>query len=68
MSKELWRPSSAAVERSQLTVFQNQHGFDSYDELHRWSVQNPEESWAAYWEFADLIPARLPSPTVTNLE
>ena len=47
----LWRPSPAAVERSQLTRFARAVGRGDvpYAELWRWSVTDVEGFWAAVW-------------------
>lgn len=33
-------------------------GFDTYDQLHRWSVHQPEEFWPAVWRFCGVKSTR----------
>jgi len=52
----LWSPSAARVAETRLTAFldfaQAQAAdLDSYAALHRWSVEHPDDFWAAVWEF-----------------
>lgn len=53
MNEILWTPAldgTTAIER-----FAAAHGFDTYDELWRWSVTDLEGFWAAVWEWCDVI-------------
>jgi hypothetical protein len=56
----LWRPSKERIAGSRLTDFQAflnaQHrlSFDSYDELHQWSVDAPATFWQAVWDFSEV--------------
>ena len=60
MSKKLWSPTRETVRNSLLSQFTNEvadqgaGSFDDYDALHQWSVENPADFWAAYWDFAEL--------------
>src|SRR5918992_3029183 len=49
----LWTPSADLVERATMTRFMRglDRGFESYDDLWRWSVDDLEGFWAAIWEF-----------------
>lgn len=54
----LWSPSSERIEKSQLQAFirtlpEALHS-SSYEELHRWSVTNPELFWRAVWDFVGI--------------
>src|SRR5688500_13389376 len=42
-----WRPNREYVERSRLQAFMRRHGLDSFDELLRRSVSDPEWFWPA---------------------
>jgi len=42
-----WVPSRHRIEASNLGQLMAEHGFDSYDELHRWSVEHRAEFWEA---------------------
>jgi acetoacetyl-CoA synthetase len=56
----LWEPSTADVERAEMTRFMRFAGerrgapFADYDELWRWSVAEVEEFWANIWEFCGV--------------
>ena len=60
MSEKLWSPMHETVRNSLLSQFTNEvtdqgaGSFDDYDALHQWSVENPADFWAAYWDFAEL--------------
>ncbi|MFQ5651267.1 MAG: AMP-binding protein [bacterium] len=40
-----WQPGKEQLARSNLAVFMKALGFESYAELHRWSVQNRADFW-----------------------
>ena len=50
----LWQPSEERVSNTAMTKFMQINGFDSYDELHRWSVSSIEEFWLALCAFCDV--------------
>jgi acetoacetyl-CoA synthetase len=55
--EKLWEPSAELVERSRLREYmrwleaERELGFDSYDELWRWSVDDLEGFWSSIWDF-----------------
>jgi acetoacetyl-CoA synthetase len=51
MAEILWTPSPERVASATLTKFQSSRGFDSYDELWRWSVDDICGFWEAVVEF-----------------
>jgi acetoacetyl-CoA synthetase len=57
----LWKPSPKAIEASALTklsrALSSKTGLDlsKYDDLHRWSVENPGEFWSQVWDDAGLV-------------
>ncbi len=53
MPKLLWQPSEALVESSELTRYMRSlgRGFESYDDLWRWSVGDLEAFWASLWDW-----------------
>lgn len=71
MIKALWQPSSERIAGSEMTRFQNwlsakfNQNFESYNDLHRFSVENNESFWSSLFEFfsidysGDLTPANL---------
>jgi acetoacetyl-CoA synthetase len=46
----LWEPSTERLERANLTAFMRAQGYDDYDALWRWSVEDLEGFWAAIWD------------------
>ena len=50
----LWQPSEERVSNTAMTRFMHINGFDSYDELHRWSVSSIEEFWLSLCAFCDV--------------
>ena len=59
----LWEPTVEQVASANITRFareaENHWGrvFDDYSQLHRWSVDEPEEFWNSIWDFCGLIAA-----------
>jgi acetoacetyl-CoA synthetase len=47
----LWEPPGELVERAVMTRYMRERGFDDYDALWRWSVQDLEGFWASIWQF-----------------
>jgi acetoacetyl-CoA synthetase len=47
----LWEPPADLVERAVMTRYMRERGFEDYDSLWRWSVQDIEGFWASIWEF-----------------
>jgi acetoacetyl-CoA synthetase len=61
MEKPLWQPSPARIANANLTAFAKavrEHwgvpGSD-YDDLHQWSVAQPEPFWRSVWSFCGVI-------------
>jgi acetoacetyl-CoA synthetase len=52
----LWTPSPEMVDRAQVTRFMRERGFDDYDALWRWSVDDLDGFWAAIWDHFDVGP------------
>ncbi|SVD75861.1 uncharacterized protein METZ01_LOCUS428715, partial [marine metagenome] len=42
--------------------------FSSYQELHRWSIENTESFWQAVWDFCGMISSSQPNNVVNNLD
>jgi acetoacetyl-CoA synthetase len=47
----LWTPPAELVERAVMTRYMRERGFETYDDLWRWSVDDVEGFWASLWEF-----------------
>ena len=52
--KPIWKPSPERIERATITRYGRSLGFDSYDELWRWSVDELEAFWQSIVEFCDV--------------
>ena len=70
MSDPLWQPSADAVASSRLTEFANRVGYDgrTYDELHQWSIEHPDQFWQAAWDYFEIQASSPAHATVENLE
>jgi acetoacetyl-CoA synthetase len=47
----LWEPPNALAERAVMTRFMRERGFDDYESLRRWSVEDLEGFWGSIWDF-----------------
>jgi acetoacetyl-CoA synthetase len=56
MPTPLWTPSPETIDASRMTHFMRERGFDSYDELWRWSVDDLEGFWASIWDHFGVGP------------
>jgi acetoacetyl-CoA synthetase len=52
--RPLWTPDSAAVTSSALWRFMQPLGLRSFDEVLRFSVDQPEDFWRAVWDFCEV--------------
>ena len=50
----LWEPPAELVERAVMTRFMRAQGFDDYDALWQWSVDDLDGFWRAVWDFFDV--------------
>ncbi|TMJ70802.1 MAG: acetoacetate--CoA ligase, partial [Alphaproteobacteria bacterium] len=61
MRDPLWRPEKTRAAQTTLGAFSvwmaSRAGkpFSDYDELHRYSTDNPAEFWSALWDFAGVL-------------
>jgi len=57
----LWTPGPDRIEKSELKRFmamvaeRTGAAFETYDDIHRWSVDNIAEFWSAVWDFAGVV-------------
>src|SRR5919199_1999323 len=56
MPTPLWTPPAEMVERAVMTRFMREHGFEDYDALWRWSVEDLDGFWGAIWDFFEVGP------------
>lgn len=63
MSEILWeaRKQACAMER-----YMAQQGFDSYAELHHWSISKPEAFWSSLLDFFEVRYDGSPEPVLNN--
>ena len=50
----LWSPARERLEKSAMFRFMAEQGFQSYDELYRWSVDDVEAFWQALCSFCNI--------------
>lgn len=64
MPTPLWTPTSEAAAHSQMqqfihTVCKRHHlSLSNYSDLYHWSIENPENFWAALWDFFDVLASK----------
>ena len=44
--RRVFKPDQATVENANITAYQRSKGFDSWEELYKWSIAHPEDYWA----------------------
>ncbi|RLE15996.1 MAG: AMP-dependent synthetase [Actinobacteria bacterium] len=49
-----WLPDDETVDHANLTTAMNVRGFDTYDELHRWSIDDPDGFWSMVIDDLDI--------------
>src|SRR3954454_7495570 len=54
MPTPLWTPSREMADRARMTRFMRERGFDRYDELWQWSVDDLEGFWGSLWDFFEI--------------
>src|SRR3954467_2708770 len=50
----LWEPSDERVARATMTRYMRERGFDDYESLRQWSVDDLEGFWASVWDFFEV--------------
>jgi acetoacetyl-CoA synthetase len=50
----LWSPANEQRQATAMYRFMHQQGFDRYDDLYRWSIDNSAAFWEALCEFCDV--------------
>jgi acetoacetyl-CoA synthetase len=50
----LWEPPRELREESAMCAFMQERGLDDYDALWKWSVEEPDEFWAALWDLFEI--------------
>ena len=57
-SEPLWTPSPERIERAAMTAFARRVGATTYEELHRFSLEQPESFWTHVWDSLGIIGER----------
>ncbi len=76
MTDPLWQPSDQRIADANLTAFMRflaeapavQAAPAEFSALHAWSVDKPEDFWAAFWRFAGIEASRPWDKILTNPE
>jgi acetoacetyl-CoA synthetase len=64
MTNPLWQPDPVQIEQSNMSAFirhvETTHGFSvgGYEELYHWSVNQSEDFWKTFWDFAQVQASR----------
>ena len=53
MNQKLWEPHLTG--NSAIEKLQAEKGFDSYDQLHSWSINNPGQFWQQAWNDLEIV-------------
>ena len=56
MNSPIWIPSNEKIKNSLMYKFMKEcsEDFNSYFDLHSWSINNLEDFWANFWRFSDI--------------
>jgi acetoacetyl-CoA synthetase len=65
MQNPLWSPSSDYKEKTLLKKFMRAVHQNSYEDLHAWSIENPEKFWSEVWDFCGILGDKK-EPYLTN--
>lgn len=63
----LWTPDPGRIERSRMFNFMRETEAKNYPELHKWSVDHPEEFWTKVMEHFDVIREGSDTPACTDI-
>jgi len=70
----LWTPSAERVEKANLTRFirfVNERlgsAFESYDQLHEWSIEDRPAFWDAMWDFGEVVASQKGTAIAEDLD
>ncbi len=62
----IWKPDADRQQASAMYRFMRLHGFDDYDALHRWSVDDSPAFWEALCDFCQIIFDRAADTTLAR--
>ena len=64
MTTPLWTPTAEQIAAARMTAFQRfvtenwQADVGHYSQLHRWSIDRPQQFWEAVWRFCGVVASR----------
>jgi acetoacetyl-CoA synthetase len=50
----LWQPDAQRIQHASITAFSHHVGLNGYENLHVWSLEQPEAFWRAVWDFTNM--------------
>lgn len=53
--ERLWQPAVDAMQATQIGQLCSRLGFEDYDGLYDWSVNNPADFWQVVWDDVDVV-------------
>lgn len=53
----LWTPDSDRVAATRVAHLMTEAGLDTYEDLHRWSIEEPDAFWRLAWDFCGVVGA-----------
>ncbi len=56
--KPLWKPTKTWVESTLLTKFLKKTGHKNFDDLHQFSIEQPDVFWDQFWDFAPILSSK----------
>lgn len=68
MANPIWAPSPERVAAAQVQSFIQRVGVPDFQDLHRWSVDRPDEFWRDVWDFVGFKAHRQPDRTVDGID
>ena len=72
MPRPVWQPSAERIARANLTRFLEEVRAEvpsvaGYDDLYRWSVEEPEAFWAKVWSFCGVVASTRATTVVDDI-
>jgi acetoacetyl-CoA synthetase len=64
MTEILWEPSPEQLATTLLATFMRQHGFETYADLWRWSIESRSEFWEAVWKDGGVVASVPPAASI----
>ncbi|MFQ5983714.1 MAG: acetoacetate--CoA ligase, partial [Woeseiaceae bacterium] len=50
----IWQPDGERLKQTAMYRFMSMRSFDCYDDLYRWSIDQPAEFWQSFCDFCDV--------------